>query len=290
MRDAMSPYETTRRTAPARKASGARSAGPARYRIQAIERATRVLDCFDFDKPELSVRDVAAGAGLHKSTAHRILMALQYNGLVAQDPETGCYHLAIKLFKLGQQAVARLKLREVAKPFLRRLMEESKETAYLAVLDTDRVIYLDRVEGPHALGMPFRPGRCVAMHCTSLGKALLSCLSDAEVRQVVPAEPFVRHTAKTLRNVEALVEELQTVRRRGWALVDEEAEVGLRCVGAPVRDYSGTLVAAISISGPSTRMKQSALPALGALVKKTAETISAQLGHERSVAGKQRAG
>jgi len=250
-----------------------------RYRIQAIDRAAGILNCFEFDQPELSVREIAARTGLHKSTAHRILMALHYNGLIDQDLQTGNYHLGIKLFKLGQEAVARLKLREVVKPFLKQLMEQTKETTYLAVLDGANVVYLDRVEGPHALGMPYRPGRCDSTYCTALGKAMLACLPEDEIPRHVPSGEWYRHTPKTLRNVGELLEQLRVVRKRGYALIDEEGEIGLRSIGAPVRDYSGAMVGAISIAGPSARLKQSEVPALGELVKTAAHAISSQLGH-----------
>ena len=127
--------------------AAARAAGDLRlYRIQVIDRAVEILNCFSFDHPNLSVTEIAARTGLHKSTAHRILMALEYNGLIRQTPETGHYHLGVKLFGLGNQAVARLSLRDAAKPYLIRLMEETKETVHLAVLDEGQVLYLEKVE------------------------------------------------------------------------------------------------------------------------------------------------
>jgi DNA-binding transcriptional ArsR family regulator len=111
------------------------------YRIQVIDRAVKVLDCFTFNKPELSIGEVSATTDLYKSTAHRILMALQYNGLVEQNQETAKYRLGIKFFKLGQQAVARLNLRDLARSYLRALMEETGETVHLAILDNDQVVF-----------------------------------------------------------------------------------------------------------------------------------------------------
>ena len=127
-----------------------------RYRIHVIDRAAQILDCFGFDHQELSVSEIGAKTSLHRSTAHRILMALEYNDLIQQNPENGKYRLGIKLFRLGHQAVSHLNLREICRPFLTRIMNETKETAHLAVLDEDQVLYLDKVEGPHALRMPSR--------------------------------------------------------------------------------------------------------------------------------------
>lgn len=254
------------------------SAGP--YKIQVIDRAARILGCFTFDKPERSVSEVSAATGLHKSTAHRILMALEYNGFVEQSPETAKYHLGIKLFKLGHQAVARLNLRDIARPYLRALMEDTGETVHLAILDNDQVLYLEKVEGPHALRMPSRVGRHIPAYCTSLGKAMLSCLEETEIRRIVRSQPITRYTPNTVKNVEGLLAELKRTRRRGYAVDNEEIEVGLRCAGAPIRDYTGNLVGAISVAGPSARLVAEKIPSVGSVVMKVAAGISQQLGFD----------
>ncbi len=250
------------------------------YRIQVIDRAVEVLDCFTFNKPELSVGEVSATTGLHKSTAHRILMALEYNGLVEQNQETAKYRLAIKFFKLGQQAVARLNLRDIARSYLSALMEETGETVHLAILDNDLVVYLEKVEGSHALRMPSRVGRHIPTYCTSLGKAMLSCLNEAEVRQVIQNHPIQQYTPNTVKSAEELLVELKRTRKRGYAVDNEEIEVGLRCVGAPIRDYTGEMVGAISVAGPSARLTREKIPALGSVVMKVAAAISQELCFE----------
>src|SRR6476660_7952111 len=149
-----------------------------RYRIQVIDRAAQILDCFGFDHQELSVSEIGAKTALHRSTAHRLLMALEYNDLIQQNPDNGKYRLGIKIFRLGHQAVSHLDLRERCRPFFARIMNETKGTVHLSVLDESQVLYLDKVEGPHALRMPSRVGRRIPTYCTSLGKAMLSCLDD----------------------------------------------------------------------------------------------------------------
>lgn len=236
------------------------------------------MECFRFDAHELGVREISEKAGLHKSTAHRILVALQYNGLIQQNPETGNYHLGIKLFKLGQLAVARINLREIARPFLRNLMESTRETVHLAVLEGDEVFYLEKAEGPYALRMPSRVGCHIPPYCTSLGKAMLSCFDDGEVRRILGGRALTAYTTHTLRTVDALIAELKMTRRRGYAVDNEEIEIGLRCVGAPLRNYSGEMVGALSIAGPSARLTFGKIASFAGLVKKTAEAISLQLG------------
>lgn len=248
------------------------------YRIQVVDRAMQILECFHFDAHELSVREISQCTGLHKSTAHRILIALQYNGLIQQNPESGNYHLGIKLFKLGQLAVMRLNLREIARPLLRVLMEETSETVHLAILDEEQVFYLEKVEGPYALRMPSRVGRHIPAYCTSLGKAMLSCLEEAEVRRMLGSHSLKAYTEHTMHTVDALMTELRRTRRRGYAVDNEEIEIGLRCVGAPLRDYSGALAGAVSVASPTARFTRDKISFFAGLVKKTAASISSQLG------------
>jgi IclR family transcriptional regulator, KDG regulon repressor len=252
-----------------------------RYRIHVIDRAAQILDCFGFDHQELSVSEIGAKTGLHRSTAHRILMALEYNDLIKQNPSTGKYHLGIKLFKLGHQAVSQLNLREICRPFLSRLMNDTKETIHLAVLDDDQVLYLDKVEGPHALRMPSRVGRYIPTYCTSLGKAMLSCLDDQEVKSILRRQTLKPHTENTVKNINQLLVDLRSVRKRGYAVDNEEIEIGLRCVGAPLRDYTGGMVGAISVAAPSARLSEKNTPVTGRMVIAIAAEISEQLGFER---------
>jgi IclR family KDG regulon transcriptional repressor len=252
-----------------------------RYRIHVIDRAAQILDCFGFDHQELSVSEIGAKTGLHRSTAHRILMALEYNDLIKQNPSTGKYHLGIKLFKLGHQAVSQLNLREICRPFLSRLMNDTKETIHLAVLDDDQVLYLDKVEGPHALRMPSRVGRYIPTYCTSLGKAMLSCLDDQEVKSILRRQTLKPHTENTVKNINQLLADLRSVRKRGYAVDNEEIEIGLRCVGAPLRDYTGGMVGAISVAAPSARLSEKNTPVTGRMVIAIAAEISEQLGFER---------
>jgi DNA-binding IclR family transcriptional regulator len=252
-----------------------------RYRIQAIDRAAAILNCFEAGRPELNVRDIAEQTGLHKSTAHRILMALQHNGLVEQDTRSGRYHLGLQLVKLGEHAVQRLDVRVVARPFLEELAQATREIAHLAVLDGEQVVTLDRVDLPSAIGSPMLPGRLFPAYATSMGKAMLAALDEAEVRRLLGRGALKRHTPKTLVSVDALLDELKSVRRRGYATTDEELAVGLCTVGAAIQDHSGAVVAALSVSGPSARIRSAPFSALGERVKAAAAAVSRQLGFGR---------
>jgi IclR family transcriptional regulator, KDG regulon repressor len=257
-----------------------------RYRIHVIDRAGQILDCFGFDHPELSVSEIGAKTRLHRSTAHRILMALEYNELIQQNPENGKYRLGIKLFRLGHQAVSHLNLPEICRPFLTRITSETKETVHLAVLDEDQVLYLDKVEGPHALRMPSRVGRRIPTYCTSLGKAMLSCLDDQEVKNIFRDQVLSPYTPNTVKTLSQLLTDLRMIRKRGYAVDNEEIEIGLRCVGAPIRDYSGIMVGAISVAAPAARLAGQKIYAVGRLLVSTTEEISEKLGYEKTIKAK----
>ncbi len=239
------------------------------------------MDCFGFEHKELSVSEIGSRTGLHKSTTHRILMALECNQLIKQNPESGKYHLGIKLFKLGNQAVLQYDLRDSCRPNLIRLMDKTQETVHLAVLDGDQVLYLDKVEGPHALRMPSRVGRHITTYCTSLGKAMLSCLAETDVNRLLQSRPFKAFTPNTIRNLDQLLVDLRGIRRRGYAVDDEEIEIGLRCVGAPIYDHTMRMVGAISVAAPSARLTTQKLSAFGRMVLEAAEDISKELGYEK---------
>jgi IclR family KDG regulon transcriptional repressor len=259
-----------------------------RYRIHVIDRAAQILDCFGFDHQELSVSEIGAMTALHRSTAHRILMALEYNDLIQQNAESGKYRLGMKLFKLGHQVVSHLNLRDICRPFLTRIMNQTEETVHLALLDDDRVLYLDKVEGPHALRMPSRVGRHIPTYCTSLGKAMLSCLDDQDVRKIFRRQDLRPYTPNTVKTIDQLLTELQLIRKRGYSVDNEEIEIGLRCVGAPIKDYSGDMVGAISVAAPSARLSGQKILSVGKLIVTTAKEISEQLGYEKPMKVKAR--
>lgn len=251
------------------------------YRIQAIDRAAAILNCFSPTRPELYVRDVAAQTGLHKATAHRILMAMQYNSMVEQDPVTGRYHLGIQLVRLGEHAIMRLDVSLIARPAIADLAGRTGERVHLAILDGDQVVILDRVDGTNSRSVPSLPGRLFPAHATTLGKAILAAMDDAAVRATLGERPLVRLTPHTPLTVTALLEDLRRARKQGYVTSTDELAVGLSSVGAAILDRSGQPVAAINISGSSATIAGKKMAALGEAVRKTAEVISERLGHGR---------
>ncbi len=269
-----------KRTPPVTPVPSPRAAAD-RYRIQAIDRAANILRCFSPAYPELHVREVAAQTGLHKATAHRILMAMQYNEMVEQDPATGRYHLGLQLVRLGEHAVGRLDVSVIARPTLVDLAARTGERAHLAVLDRDQVVILERVDGSNSVSVPSLPGRLFPAHTTSLGKAMLAAMDDAAVRRIMGDKPLTRLTPHTPATVSALIEDLRRARKRGYVTSEEELSIGLSSAGAAILDRSGAPVAAINLSGSSLRIRGAHMASLGEAVKKAAGRISERMGHGR---------
>ncbi|MFN8060439.1 MAG: IclR family transcriptional regulator [Vicinamibacterales bacterium] len=280
---ATSRSRTPERPAASRRKKSAASAR-ARYRIQSLDRAAAILDCFVTKGPELTVREVSDATGLHKSTAHRILMALQGNGFIEQDEAAGRYHLGLQLVKLGEHAVGRLDVRVIARPHVADLAAELGETVLLAVLDGEQVVILDRVDGVHSATTPSRPGRLFPAYCTALGKAMLAGAPDQYVGQLFGKRQLRRLTPRTTGTTEALLADLRDVRARGYSVADGEIAEDLSSVGAAIRNHLGEVVAAVSVTGLASRMRERGLDALGERVRDVAARISARLGHAPTTA------
>jgi DNA-binding IclR family transcriptional regulator len=273
----MRPRSSRVSSAPARQRAAA--APRVRYRIQVLDRAAAILGCFDVNSPELSVGDVAERTALHKSTAHRILMALQQNGLVEQNPVSGLYHLGLQLVKLGEHAIGRLDVRLVARPIIADLAAQVKDVVHLAVMDGDQVVMLDRVDVPSAAATPSLPGRLFPAHCTSLGKAMLAGMDEAEVRRLLGKRPLKRFTPGTPQTVEALLQDLRTVRARGYAIADEEMALGVASIGAAIRNHAGAIAAAVSVTAPPARLR-AGHEVFAERVMQAAGRVSARLGYD----------
>lgn len=268
---------TTADTTPATTdlaASDARSG----YRIQAIERAVAVLGAFTEDEPDLRVSDVAHRVGLHKSTAHRFLVNLEAAGMVEKVPRTGRYRLGLRLLELGSLVMQRMNLWDETLPFLEDLVRATGETGHLAVLEGGEAVYVERVEARRALRVPSAIGRAYPAHATNLGKVLLAFQPADEVERIVTERGLEGFTPHTITDAGRLGEDLALIRERGFSIDNEEYDEGLRCIGAPVWDHSGVVVAAIGIGGPVTRVTPDRIDELAALVMAAARGLSRRLG------------
>lgn len=254
-------------------------ANPALYRVQVLDRTCDILECIAANGPELGVSEITMDLGLSKSTVHRLLSALEHREYVRRVPATGRYRLGIKLLELGKKVGESDGLVANAGVYLNRLVDETGETAHLGVLRGGEVVSLCAAESPKNLRTPATVGRRTAAHSSSLGKCMLADLNPGELQMVLGLLNMTPFTPSTIVTEQALVKELEKVRRLGFAVDDEEFEVGLKCVGAPVRDKSGRVKAALSIAGPASRLGRDAMKDRASAVVRIAEELSTVLGY-----------
>lgn len=247
--------------------------------VQSVERALAILDVLAEEGSPMKLSSVSKQLELNISTVHRLLNTLMVWGYVEQDPYMGKYRLGIKSFEIGNKALYSLDIRSVAKPFLKKLVDQSNETANLAILVEGEVVYIDQVETHNIIKMFASPGTRGPSYCTGSGKALLASLNEHELNRLSREFIFKRYTDKTITNVEDLKKELALIRRQGFSLDLGEMEDDVRCVAAPILNHEGKTVAAISLSGPRTRMSDEYLfEEMVPLLTDTAKQVSHLMG------------
>lgn len=246
--------------------------------VQSIDRALRLLDVVCTAERPVSLAHASARVKLHKPTAHRLLQALGQHGLVSQDADTKAYRPGLKLFELSHEVLRHMELRTQALPELAELNRRTNETVHLAVLDEGDVIYMDKEESQHTIRMFSAIGKRGPAHCTGVGKVLLAYLPPEELQQVLAVKKLKRFTPRTITTVAGLKRELALIRERGYAIDDTEHEAEIRCAACPVRDHTGRVVAAVSLTAPTLRMTRERIEAMAPLVRDYADRISRKMG------------
>lgn len=242
--------------------------------------AERVLDMLEYmaGSGRVGLGVMAQDLGFNKSTAHRFASTLVKAGYARQDPADRSYSLTTRVVELASQVMQRLQIHRVIRPVLDDLARAVGETVHLGILEGHDVVYIDKVEGNGAVQMASRIGFRGACHCTALGKVLLAGRPEEEWDTYVEHRGLPRRTARTITTSEALVAELRQVRARGWSVDDIENEEGIRCIGAPVRDHTGAVTAAISISGWTVSMTEQRVQQIAPLLVEHSDRASELLG------------
>jgi len=248
--------------------------------IQSVFRALKILECVAQHGSAVGLTDISKEMGLSKSTVHGLIATLEQYGYMQQDGVTGKYSLGLKAFEIGQAYVSSLDLREVALPDLRELSLRYQETAHLAVLSGEDVVYIDKFDGSRSIGIRSRIGGRNPAYCTGVGKALLSGLSDSQIQNMYQDKSLEKYTENTVVELIPLLEQIRQVRKVGYAFDAEEIEMGLQCIAAPIKDNTGMIIAAISLSGPSSRLPD--MKDIATDVAKTAMQISLRLGYKNN--------
>ncbi len=251
--------------------------GTGQYRIKVLEKALAVLELFDEQGTELTLTEIGERLGIHKTTVFRIVTVLDNSNYLEKADGSAKYRLGFKLLHLGSLVESGTELKRCARPVLERLQEECDETVHLVVLNKGEALYLDKIEGRKTVRVVSRVGMTLPAHCSGVGKVLLAFLPDDRVESIVRAKGLKRFTPNTITDREQLHAELCRIRERGYALDDEEIEVGLRCVAAPIKDASGDVIGALSISGPAFRFDGKEAERLTALALQAAARVSEAL-------------
>lgn len=244
--------------------------------VRALDRGLLLLEVLS-EARELPLSEVARRLHLPFSTTFRLLETLRRRGFVAQSSETGLYRLGIRAFEVGSTFLAQGQLRDVAHPIMDALVNELNETVNLAIQDGAEAVYIHRIESRLLVRKFTQLGGRTPLYCTGVGKVLLAWRPPEEAMALLgqsPLEPLTKHT---MTDPQALLEELKRVRARGYAIDNEEREVGVRCVAAPVRDGKGRVIAALSLSAPASRLPRARVEKIAERVMAAADRISAAL-------------
>jgi IclR family KDG regulon transcriptional repressor len=253
----------------------------ARKTIASVQRALDILNLFNNAHVELGNAEIAKLLDLPIGTASGLIYTLKINNYLDQNPANRKYRLGLKLAERAAVLLDQLDLRKVAAPFLEEIRDWCGESVNLAVRDGNEVVYIERMFGDHALGIRSELGRRGSLHSTSLGKAIFSFLPETERQTLLDRYIFYAVTPFTITDRETFAQELKIIKERGYALDEQENELGGRCVGAPIFDRFGYPIAAISISVPIQRFPEDDVIKYGNKLIATSAVISQKMGHTK---------
>jgi DNA-binding IclR family transcriptional regulator len=246
--------------------------------LQTIQKAGELLALYDRDHTEWGVREAATKLKIAKSSAHDLMSSLAQLGFLNRTEENR-YRLGWRLVTLSETLLATTELRKEAHPVIEELAARYQETVHLAVLDGTQAVYVDKLEGSQAVRVELTSlGARLYAHCSALGKVLLAYRSEEEVKHIIQTAGLPRFTENTITEEEDLLQNLNKIRKQGYAYDMEEILVDLCCVGAPIHNYTGQVIAAISMSIPAYRFRRSPTKYREAIVH-TAKIISERLGY-----------
>lgn len=244
--------------------------------IQSLARGLKIMELLAASADTVGVTELADELGIDKSSVSRLVQTLANRGYAEQDPQSRRYRLGPQVVRLSRSLLTRMPLREEAKPFLIELVDRTGECAHLAILAQNQALYIDQVESPASLRVTTGVGTLAPLHSTALGKSLLAFDGTAVLPETLPA-----FTPRTITDPESLRLHLEQTRCQGYALDDEEYELGVRCVAAPIYDYRGKVVGAIGISGPAGRMSLERVAEFTKIVTEVSTELSNRMSFKR---------
>lgn len=246
--------------------------------VPALVRGLAILERIAKSRRGLTFAQLRRHFDFPKSSVHTLLLTFEREGYLQRDTDTGRYITGMKLVNIASVTMDGIVLREKAAPFLHALAAETAMTAHLAILDRDEVAIVAKVDRPGRDRVATWIGKRMDVHCTSLGKCLIAYLPDEDIDRRIGERGLLRHNENTIVSPLRLKEELARTRAVGYAMDDEEEEIGMRCIGAPIWNWDGHVVAAVSVTGSTSRINPETFEQIAGQVKQTALGISRQLG------------
>lgn len=249
----------------------------AEYNVRSVERALQILNSFDDAHPERGISEISEVVGLHKATIHRILTTMLNLGFIERSADGQKYRLGIQMIDLGFKVLRRMDLRRESIPFMREFIDNWDEAIDLSVYQSNEVLYVEVMQSRQMLTIAASIGQRLPAYCTASGKLFLAFMAEKEFIDYskTSIRPF---TKNTIASVEGLTQELARIREIGYAIDDEEYESGIKAVAAPIRNYTGVVVAALSVPGPVGRMSEERIGQISKVICQYAADISRRLG------------
>ncbi len=249
--------------------------------VQSVDRALNILELLSDYDDGLGITEIGSMIGLHKSTVHRLLGTLMYKGFVIKDNKTNNYRLSLKMYELGSKKIESTNILKASKQYTKRLMKAVNEVVHLVIRDGTDIVYIDKVEADNTISMASKIGRRSPLYCTSVGKAIMSQLTEEEVEDIWSNSNIERLTKNTITDIKLFKEELELIKERGYAVDNEENELGVRCIGVPIFNRKSEIEGAISVSGPITRITENKVEDIAFQINKNAQLISKELGYNK---------
>ncbi len=251
----------------------------AQSNVGSLAKGMRLVEILADSGRAMGVSELARALGYDRSAVYRLLTNLKAGGYLEQDPESKKYMIGPRMIVMSSRVLGNNDVYRYARPVMKKLLRETRETVHLAMLMEDQVVYIAQEVSPEVISVNTEIGQREAVHCTATGKALVAFLPDEECEAVIERLDFRRYTPATITDPDRFRAHCRQIRAQGYAVDDEELYPGVRCVGAPVQGYDGTVLASLGISGPATRLTVEALPHLGEVVMRHAREISKRLGY-----------
>ncbi|MDF2519848.1 MAG: transcriptional regulator, IclR family [Clostridia bacterium] len=246
--------------------------------IQSVDRTFEILEILASEPRGLHIADLVQRTYMNKSTIHRILKTLSEWGYVEQKADKS-YRLGVKIVDLSRMYLNNLQLRTEALPYLEELRDKTQLTVHLGIMEDGEVIYIDKLNTSNNFRMYSKIGKRVNAHSTSLGRSMMSYMETEDIKEIVKKRGLAPATKKTLRTEEELFAELEKIKSRGYAIDDEENEDGVRCVAAPIFDYTGQIIAAVSATAFIESLPYERIPSVAESVVSCANNISRRMGY-----------